>query len=234
MPDEPTSADKYRRLVTLEREAARLRAELEAIDRSGPPRILDEDGDPEVWELLARFGSDFLSLHSASGTYRYASPSVRGLFGWAPEDLVGTSAYDYFHPEDLERIAANHEAHIDVDPVDPVVYRFRCRDGSWRWVETRSKAYRSEDGVGAIISITRDVTEQREAAEAREELVRELQDRLEQIEALEGLLPMCAWCGSVRDDDGYWDSVERYLERRGVGRVTHSICPACERAEGEP
>jgi len=228
MSPSPASREKYRRLVELEREAARLRAELEAPD--GSPRYAPYTSeDPEVWDLLARYGSDFLSLHTASGSYRYASPSVQGLFGWDPQVLVGTSAYDYFHPEDADRISQNHVAHAGGDPVDAVVYRFRCADGAYRWVETRSKAVGGDEGVRTLVCITRDVQEQRNADVARDALTAELRRRLDEIRTLRGLLPMCAWCKSVRDDQGYWSSVERYLGRHEDLVLTHSICPACER-----
>jgi len=227
MSPSPVSREKYRRLVELESEAARLRAELEAPDGSVRYAPYTSE-DPEVWNLLARYGSDFLSLHTASGGYRYASPSVQGLFGWRPEALVGTSAYDYFHPDDADQIAQNHVAHGHGEPVDAVVYRFRCADGGYRWVETRSKAVRGEAGVRFIVCITRDVEEQRNADVARDALTAELRRRLDEIRTLRGLLPMCAWCKSVRDDQGYWGSVERYLSRHEDLQLTHSICPACE------
>lgn len=217
----------YERLVELEREAARLRQQLD-VPRQLPLLDLAPGEDPEVWTLLARFGSDFFSLHLPSGVYRYASPSVSGLFGWEPEALIGQSAYDYFHPDDLDAISRNHNAHAAPDPVAPIQYRFRCADGDYRWVETRSKALRDDNGVHTIVCITRDVADLHAERMTREALVAELSRRLEQIETLEGLLPICSWCKSVRDDQGYWSSVESYLERSARVAVTHGICPNCD------
>lgn len=50
---------------------------------------------------------------------------------------------------------------------------------------------------------------------------------LEQVKALQGLLPICAHCKGIRDDAGYWKSVEEYLAAHGDLDFTHSICPAC-------
>jgi hypothetical protein len=54
-----------------------------------------------------------------------------------------------------------------------------------------------------------------------------LADALNHIKALQGLLPICAWCKRVRDDEGYWDQVEAYFHKYTGIDFTHGICPDC-------
>ncbi len=54
-----------------------------------------------------------------------------------------------------------------------------------------------------------------------------LADSLNHIKTLQGLLPICAWCKRVRDDEGYWDQVEAYLHKHTGVDFTHGICPEC-------
>jgi GAF domain-containing protein len=54
-----------------------------------------------------------------------------------------------------------------------------------------------------------------------------LADALNHIKTLQGLLPICAWCKRVRDDEGYWDQVEAYLHKHTGIDFTHGICPEC-------
>jgi CheY-like chemotaxis protein len=61
----------------------------------------------------------------------------------------------------------------------------------------------------------------------RERLTRELQEALATIKTLSGLLPICAWCKSVRDDSGYWMRVEQYVEQHSQATFSHSVCPEC-------
>lgn len=61
-------------------------------------------------------------------------------------------------------------------------------------------------------------------------LVRALQQQRERGRILEGLLPICATCKSIRDDEGYWQKVEEYLSERTDAILTHGICPDCEQA----
>lgn len=61
-------------------------------------------------------------------------------------------------------------------------------------------------------------------------LTQALQQQRERGRILEGLLPICATCKSIRDDEGYWQKVEEYLSERTLAVLTHGICPECERA----
>ncbi len=61
----------------------------------------------------------------------------------------------------------------------------------------------------------------------RDRLTKELQEALTMIKTLTGLLPICAWCKSVRDDSGYWMRVEQYVEQHSQATFSHSVCPEC-------
>lgn len=54
-----------------------------------------------------------------------------------------------------------------------------------------------------------------------------LQEALDEVDRLQDLLPVCAWCRKVRDDQGLWRGVEGYLRAKGT-RLTHGICPKCQ------
>jgi AmiR/NasT family two-component response regulator len=61
----------------------------------------------------------------------------------------------------------------------------------------------------------------------RQALTESLQAALAEVEQLRGLLPVCAWCRRVRDDDGYWDTLEGYLSKRLSTEYTHGMCEQC-------
>jgi len=60
-----------------------------------------------------------------------------------------------------------------------------------------------------------------------EKTTQRLQGALDNIKTLEGLLPMCASCKNIRDDDGYWQQVEVYIRQHSNAKFSHSICPEC-------
>ena len=63
--------------------------------------------------------------------------------------------------------------------------------------------------------------------------VRELEIALAHVKRLQGLVPMCAWCKKVRDDQNYWRQVEEYVSERSEARFTHGICPECYEKVGK-
>ena len=63
----------------------------------------------------------------------------------------------------------------------------------------------------------------------RRELLRQLQEANNQIKTLSGLIPICAHCKKIRDDKGYWQSVESYISDRSNASFTHGICTDCFR-----
>jgi PleD family two-component response regulator len=61
----------------------------------------------------------------------------------------------------------------------------------------------------------------------KEKLIVELQEALEKVKTLSGLLPICSSCKKIRDDKGYWNQIETYIRERTEVDFTHSICPKC-------
>ncbi|HCU35405.1 MAG TPA: response regulator [Armatimonadetes bacterium] len=57
----------------------------------------------------------------------------------------------------------------------------------------------------------------------------ELQDALDRVKTLQGILPICMHCKSIRDDEGYWQRVESYVETHSDALFSHGLCPDCLR-----
>jgi hypothetical protein len=58
---------------------------------------------------------------------------------------------------------------------------------------------------------------------------RDLEVALEKVETLSGLLPICASCKKIRDDKGYWNQIESFIEKYSDAEFSHSICPECSK-----
>ena len=55
----------------------------------------------------------------------------------------------------------------------------------------------------------------------------ELQNALAEIKTLTGLIPICASCKKVRDDNGFWNQIEVYIRDHSEAEFSHGICPGC-------
>jgi PAS domain-containing protein len=101
------------------------------------------------------------------------------------------------------------------------VYRWEFRNTvTGQWFDIRDRAIRWPDGRLVRLEIATDITE-------RKKLEEDLRNARSEVEKLSDLLPVCAWCRKVRDDKGYWKSVEEYLKHKAGVDVTHGICPEC-------
>lgn len=75
--------------------------------------------------------------------------------------------------------------------------------------------------------------EVREREAEKDQLIAQLQAALDDIETLRGLIPICAGCKKIRDDDGFWQGVEVYVSKHTQASFTHSYCPSCFQKEVE-
>lgn len=104
----------------------------------------------------------------------------------------------------------------------------RTTENGSRYFEIASSPLRDSAGnIVAGIEAVREITDRKVAEQERERLILELQEAVERIKTLNGLLPICAWCKKIRDDRGYWKKVEDYLEEHTDALFTHGICPEC-------
>ena len=88
----------------------------------------------------------------------------------------------------------------------------------WNW--TVQPVKEAGGAVSGLILSLADVTE-------RERLVMELRGSLASIKTLSGLLPICASCKKIRDDQGYWNQVEHYISEHTAAQFSHGLCPEC-------
>ncbi|HET6452575.1 MAG TPA: PAS domain S-box protein, partial [Spirochaetia bacterium] len=99
-----------------------------------------------------------------------------------------------------------------------------------RRFELQASAIRNRDGKAAgRMIVLHDVTVRRQAETEREHLIGELQAALADIKTLRGLLPICMSCRKIRDDSGYWQNLEQYVEEHTEVQFSHGLCEDCLR-----
>ena len=78
--------------------------------------------------------------------------------------------------------------------------------------------------------ILQNITVRKKLETEREELIDTLQKALGEVKTLSGLLPICANCKKIRDDQGYWQDVAVYVRDHSEAEFTHGMCPECMEA----
>ncbi len=145
------------------------------VEVRGVSRDISERKEAEIntqklgkhYQALIEKAPDGIVTIGPEGKFRYVSPSAMRLFGFRSEDELQISPDEYTHPDDLPMVLTQL-AKIVEDPsyVPTLQYRFSDRNGNWRWVESTFTNLFSDPNVEAIVINFRDVTENRQAAEA--------------------------------------------------------------------
>ena len=100
--------------------------------------------------------------------------------------------------------------------------------GQLHWVRWTNSCVVDSDGKFLEYqAIGYDVTNAKRMAQEREELLTHLKDSLAKNKILTGLLPICANCKKIRNDQGYWNVVEQYITEHTDATFSHGICPEC-------
>jgi PAS domain S-box-containing protein len=168
----------------------------------------------------------FILINAQTGKIMKANPAVETLLGYDPDDLVNQE-FTMLIPPMTENSAK--EALEEIRMFGGVlVQEFFCADGS-RTILDMTLAIIPWDERDIILAAFRDAKDRIRAEAERERLICELQEALDNIRTLKGLIPICVSCKKIRNDGGYWERVEDYIREHSNVEFTHGICPDCSR-----
>ncbi|BBO72366.1 hypothetical protein DSCA_62960 [Desulfosarcina alkanivorans] len=173
---------------------------------------------------------DYVRWPDGRTRFLYISSHCMDIFEHDADSIIGNPGllWGMVHPEDAQRLnredleanQARTRFHSEVRLILP--------SGKIKWIELTSMPSGQEFESQTIWSgVILDITERKEAEEERNQLVVELQSALLEVKTLSGFLPICASCKKIRDDKGYWNQIEAYIESRSEAEFSHGICPDC-------
>jgi PAS domain S-box-containing protein len=159
----------------------------------------------------------------------YMGPQIERLLGYRPEEIQDYETWtNAIHEEDREdAVRFCEESRLKGGNYE-FEFRIKARDSRIVWVRNIVTVIETAGKPVMLQGVLLDITLRKEAELEREKLIIELQDALGKIKTLKGLLPICAWCKKVRDDNGYWKQVEQYVSEHSDAEFTHGMCPDCQ------
>ncbi len=147
------------------------------------------------------------------------NPTASSMFENPQEQVLGKSILGIFpdYHEHKRGLENRGDTNLKIEKtIDKNVYEFQISP-----LKDRSKMLRG------WILILYDVTIRKQLEEKQQLLINNLQVALDEIKELSGLLPICANCKKIRDDDGYWHQIETYIEKHSDAQFSHGICQIC-------
>lgn len=186
-------------------------------------------------ESEARYRNIFDNIEEAyyevdlKGNLTFFNASAVATLGYTGDVMMGTNFRRYIDEENAGKLFDAHsKVFLTGKPVKGIDWELISKDGRKIPVESSISLMRNLQGnpVG-FRGMIRDVTERKRAEKEREKLISELRQALQEVKVLSGLLPICASCKKIRNDEGYWEQIESYIGSRSKAEFSHGICPEC-------
>lgn len=150
------------------------------------------------------------------------------IHGYSQEEVLtmDTVVQLIFH-KDQKRMIDYKGARLQ-EKAAPTDYEYRGvhKDGSLIWLDNRVSVVQWEEQK-AIQTTIFDITIRKQAETERDKLIIKLKKALLEVETLQGILPICCHCKKIRDDKGYWNQIESYIQDHSKAVFSHSICQKC-------
>ena len=197
---------------------------LNKTEASGSSVFPDEEAR---YQLLFENSLDGIMLTAPDGSIFDANPAACRIMGRTREEILQEGREGLMDAGDsrLSVMIAERQrtgrAHGELTA--------KRKDGTRFPVEISSVVFLSRVGGLRTCMIIRDITERKAAEAERERLIWELQDALGRVKTLSGLLPICASCRRIRDEQGAWHNLEIYIRKHTEAEFSHGICPECQR-----
>lgn len=144
----------------------------------------------EKYHLITESTSDVISLHTfdLDAVYTYASPSVKTLSGYEPDELIDKSCLDFVHPEDKKILLPLLQKYIrskikslitrkKISVKETFEYRIKNKSGKWRYVQSTGNIMGDQ-----LLFVSRDITKNKQTEEALRESEKKYRNLVEKLE----------------------------------------------------
>lgn len=177
----------------------------------------------EDYQRLVEQAPILIWRSNTDGLCDYFNQRWLAFTGHSLEHELGDGWAQGVHPDDHARCMSTFLDAFHRREAFEMEYRLLRHDGAWRWILDRGGPSYGPDGqfrgyIGSCVDVSERVDAQEALARAREA----------QVKTLQGLLPICMICRKVRNDQGYWDSLEAYIREHSNADFTHGLCPECK------
>jgi PAS domain S-box-containing protein len=197
-------------------------------DRKKAEQALRES--EEHFRAVAQSANEAIITSDSKGAVLSWNSGAEKIFGFTESEIIGLPMttimparyYEGYH-EGMNRVLEGTERHVIGRTVEMYGQR---KNGVEFPIELSLSEWETSTGK-YFTGIIRDVSVRKQIEAEREQLIVDLQNAIEQIKTLKGIVPICASCKKIRDDKGYWEQVDQYVAKHTDAKFSHGICPDC-------
>ena len=212
----PTYEELEQRVKELERdESARKNAEKKVLESEEKFRNIVEISLAGIYIIQ-------------SGIFIYVNKKFAEILGYSVEECLNNMHFEQtVHPEDIDLVREQINKRIS-GKVGSINYTFRGvkKNGEIIQLEIFGSTIHLA-GKPSVSGSILDITERMRMEKDRDKLIVDLQKSLSEVKTLRGFLPICSHCKKIRDDEGYWNQIELYIQKHSETEFSHGICPEC-------
>jgi len=174
--------------------------------------------------------TDMLIVLTPNCTINTLNQATCDVLGYRRNELIGQPIEKIIEEENSIFSGTNVSELLDSVTVSAMETAYYKKNGDKVHLLLSGSIMRNRNGnIQGIVCVAKDISDIKKAKEEREELIDELSRALEKVRLLKGLLPICAKCKKIRDDNGYWHLIENYIEKHSEVLFSHGICPDCSK-----
>ncbi len=178
------------------------------------------------WRRLIEQSRDGIVILDQHGKVYEANKRYADMLGYSSAEVNQLHIWDWDFQFSREQLLAMLRA-VD-DSGDHFETQHRRKDG--RIIDVEISTNGAPYGEHKLIfCICRDITDRKLLEKQRQQELQELQKALAEIKVLKEILPICSYCKKIRDDKGYWEKLEVYIQEHGGTSFSHGVCPECAR-----
>ncbi len=183
------------------------------------------------WETTVDAIDDWISLVDLDCKIIKSNRTIEKFFQIRVQDSIGRKCCKFSHDAETSTHGCPMPKMLQTKKRESAEIQFE--DGRWMLI-TVDPIFNNDGEMISAVHIAHDITEriktqnERELIQhERERLVINLENAMGKIKTLSGLIPICASCKKIRDDKGYWNILESYIQTHTDAEFSHSVCPDC-------
>jgi len=205
-----------KKLVALKEQVLAQAKEIEALRKSA-----------KRYRDIFENANDLMHSLDTEGRILYVNKLWRDTLGYSEEEAKKMKIFDVVDANYQTKCKSIFCCLMKGEKCAPTETVFTAKDGRKFFVEGRCTPKIEDGSPVELLGIFRDITERKLHERERETLIFEIKEALSKVKALEGILPICASCKMIRDENGRWNQIESYIRDRSTAEFSHGICPDC-------